>query len=77
MLLSTDPDSGKVAVMASVPKALVDRVLKAGDWIRETTSALGGKGGGRPERAQGGADSSENLKEAIATAQRFAHSKIM
>jgi len=77
MLLSTDPDSGKVAVMASVPKALVDRGLKAGDWIRETTSALGGKGGGRPERAQGGADSSENLKEAIATAQRFAHSKIM
>ncbi|MFT5422651.1 MAG: alanyl-tRNA synthetase [Phycisphaerales bacterium] len=76
MLLSTDPDSPKVAVLACVPKSLVDRGLRAGDWIRETTAALGGKGGGRPERAQGGADSNTNLKEAIAVARHFAHSKI-
>ncbi|MFG0305900.1 MAG: alanine--tRNA ligase [Phycisphaerales bacterium JB040] len=77
MLLSTDPETGKVAVMACVPKPLLDRGLRAGDWIKETTAALGGKGGGRPERAQGGADSGANLKDAIAVARRFAHTKIM
>ena len=43
----------KVSVAAGVSKDLTGRV-KAGDLVRELASQLGGKGGGRPDMAQGG-----------------------
>jgi alanyl-tRNA synthetase len=52
MLMSPDEDAGKVAVMAMVPKDQQGR-LKAGDWVRETVGVMGGKGGGKPDSAQG------------------------
>jgi hypothetical protein len=42
-----------VALVAGVTKDLTDRV-KAGDLMREFAGRLGGKGGGRPDMAQGG-----------------------
>jgi alanyl-tRNA synthetase len=44
---------GKVALTAGVTKDLTDRV-KAGDLMRDVAQQLGGKGGGRPDMAQGG-----------------------
>lgn len=44
---------GKVVLVAGVTKDLTARV-KAGDLIRTTAQAVGGKGGGRPDMAQGG-----------------------
>ncbi len=44
---------GKVSVVAGVTKDLTSRV-KAGDLVRELAMILGGKGGGRPDMAQGG-----------------------
>ena len=76
MLLSPDQDSGRVAVMASVPKPLIERGLKAGDWIREVTGIMGGKGGGRPDNAQGSGQDLSKLKEAGAHARTFAFSQI-
>jgi len=43
----------KVALAAGVTGDLTDRV-KAGDLMREMAGRLGGKGGGRPDMAQGG-----------------------
>ncbi|WP_439102569.1 alanine--tRNA ligase [Congregibacter sp.] len=43
----------KVALVAGVTKDLTDRV-RAGDLMREFAGRLGGKGGGRPDMAQGG-----------------------
>lgn len=51
LLAKTDDD--KVSVLAGVTKDLVARV-KAGDIVRELAIILGGKGGGRPDMAQGG-----------------------
>jgi alanyl-tRNA synthetase len=44
---------GKVVLVAGVTQDLTARV-KAGDLIRSTAAAVGGKGGGRPDMAQGG-----------------------
>jgi alanyl-tRNA synthetase len=54
----------------------VGKGLSAGDWVREAATVLGGKGGGRPEAAQGGGTNVAKLKEAIATATTFAHKKL-
>ncbi|GAA0791676.1 alanyl-tRNA synthetase [Marinobacterium sediminicola] len=43
----------KVSLIAGVTKDLTGQI-KAGDLVRELASRLGGKGGGRPDMAQGG-----------------------
>ncbi|MBO6513711.1 MAG: alanine--tRNA ligase, partial [Phycisphaerales bacterium] len=64
MILSADEHEGRVAVMASVSDLMIGKGLKAGDWIRETTAIMGGKGGGRPNSAQGSGNDVSKLKEA-------------
>jgi alanyl-tRNA synthetase len=76
MLLSPDQGQGRVAVMASVPKGLIGRGLKAGDWIREVTGIMGGKGGGRPDNAQGSGSDLSKVREATAHARTFAYGQI-
>ena len=56
---------GQLALAASVDKSLTDRV-KAGDIIRHLAGELGGKGGGKPDYAQGGAPKSNNSASVIA-----------
>jgi alanyl-tRNA synthetase len=76
MLFAPDAAGGTVAVMAIVPPPLVGKGLSAGDWVREAAAVLGGKGGGRPEAAQGGGTNVAKLKEAVTTATAFAHKKL-
>jgi alanyl-tRNA synthetase len=76
MLMSPDHDASRVALMASVPSGLVGKGLKAGDWIREVAGMMGGKGGGRPDNAQGSGSDLTKLKEATAHARTFAFSQI-
>ncbi|MDO3386699.1 alanine--tRNA ligase [Gilvimarinus sp. SDUM040013] len=52
VLLAAD-DDGKVALVAGVTKDVTGRV-KAGDLMRMVAEKVGGKGGGRPDMAQGG-----------------------
>ncbi len=52
VVLATEAD-GKISLAAGVTKDLSKQV-KAGDLVRELTAKLGGKGGGRPDFAQGG-----------------------
>jgi len=53
VILLSAVEGEKVALAAGVTKDLTDRV-KAGDLMKEFAQRLGGKGGGRPDMAQGG-----------------------
>ena len=52
ILLATNDDKG-IALVAGVTKDNTGKI-KAGDIIKEMSGRLGGKGGGRPDTAQGG-----------------------
>ena len=54
------------ALLTIVTPELVARGLKAGDILGETARALGGRGGGRPDRAQGGGGDPTKLDGALA-----------
>lgn len=51
---------GQLALAASVAKSLT-KTIKAGDIIRHLAGELGGKGGGKPDYAQGGAAKPDNF----------------
>lgn len=53
-------ETNDLALAASVAKGLTDKV-KAGDIIRHLAAELSGKGGGKPDYAQGGAEKSDKL----------------
>ncbi|MDP5054755.1 MAG: DHHA1 domain-containing protein, partial [Congregibacter sp.] len=53
VILLAAVNDGKVALVAGVTKDLTERV-RAGDLMKEFAGRLGGKGGGRPDMAQGG-----------------------
>jgi alanyl-tRNA synthetase len=75
MLLAAGTD-GKGTIVANVPPALIEKGLKAGDWVREASAPLGGKGGGRPESAQGGGPDATKIAQAIAAARAYAATKV-
>ncbi|MBI4718205.1 MAG: alanine--tRNA ligase [Planctomycetes bacterium] len=64
-------DEGKVTLLAGMSKAAVDRGLKAGDLIKEIAPLVGGKGGGRPDMAQGGGTDATRLRSALAEAAQW------
>ncbi|MCS4485607.1 alanine--tRNA ligase [Staphylococcus americanisciuri] len=55
---------GKVSLVAAVPKQYNERV-KAGDIIKEMAPIVGGKGGGRPDMAQGGGTDPSQITAAL------------
>ena len=56
----------KIALVAGVTQDTTDRV-KAGDVIKHFAGQLGGKGGGRPDMAQGGGSDLAALPTVLAT----------
>lgn len=54
----------KAMLTCVVTKDLVGR-FKAGDIIRELSAVVGGRGGGRPDMAQGGGNNPEKLEKAF------------
>jgi alanyl-tRNA synthetase len=68
VLLATRGE-GKVTLIAGVTDDLVDRGGHAGNWLREVASLVGGKGGGRPQMAQGGGGEPDNLPDALVQAR--------
>lgn len=59
-------EDGKVALVAGVTQNITDRI-KAGDLMRYVAEQLGGKGGGRPDMAQGGGTNLAALDSALAS----------
>lgn len=73
MLFSIDHATARVSINAIVPEALIQKGLKAGDWLREAAAVVGGKGGGKPDSAQGGGTDASKIKDAILAARAAAH----
>jgi len=57
-------DDGKIALVAGVSKDATS-VIKAGDIVRHVALQIGGKGGGRPDMAQGGGTNVDELPLAM------------
>jgi len=64
VVLVAGANEGKVTLIAGVSKDLSER-FKAGELIKELSVLVGGKGGGRPDLAQGGGTNSEGIPKAI------------
>ena len=60
----------KVVLVAGVTKDLTGQ-LKAGDLMKQAAAAVGGKGGGRPDMAQGGGVDAAALDAALALTVPF------
>lgn len=71
VILLGSEHEGKVVLVAGVTKDLSSQ-LKAGDLMKQATAAVGGKGGGRPDMAQGGGVDVAALDQALALAVPFA-----
>jgi alanyl-tRNA synthetase len=61
--------NGRVALIAVVPKELTSK-FEANKIIQEVAPIVGGKGGGRPENAQGGGTDPTKVGEALAAAKK-------
>jgi len=61
---------GRVALIASVPKELTSQ-FQANKLIQEIAPIVGGKGGGRPDNAQGAGKDADKIDAAIARAREL------
>lgn len=73
MIWSVDEGKNKALAYAGVPDAL-QKKLKASDWVKTGLSIVGGKGGGKPNAAQGQGPLIEKVPEAMAAVLKFAQS---
>lgn len=73
-LLLSEVD-GRVALVASVAKELT-KTFKAGDFLNVAAAEVGGKGGGRPDSANGGGTEPENMDKAIDAAKAWITAKL-
>jgi alanyl-tRNA synthetase len=61
---------GRVALIASVPKQMTSQV-QANKLMQEAAAVVGGKGGGRPEFAQGGGSDATKIPQALDRARKL------
>jgi alanyl-tRNA synthetase len=62
--------NGRVALVASVPKELTSK-FQANKLIQEIAPIVGGKGGGRPENAQGAGTDVDKIDKVLAAAKKL------
>jgi alanyl-tRNA synthetase len=65
----------KIALVAGVTKDATDR-LKAGDLLKMVAEQVGGKGGGRPDMAQGGGSEPAKLDAALSSVADWVHGQL-
>ncbi len=59
-------NDGKITFVAMASKAAVEKGVHCGTIIREITAVAGGKGGGKPDMAQGGGTEVSKVDDALA-----------
>jgi alanyl-tRNA synthetase len=64
VVLGAKADDGKAMLICGVTDDLTDR-FHAGEIIKQLSAKVGGKGGGRPDMAQGGGPDSKRIKETL------------
>ena len=75
VILLAAVEDGKIALVAGVTPDATDRV-KAGDVIKHFAGELGGKGGGRPDMAQGGGSDVAALSGVLASLPEWVATQI-
>ncbi|MEH6617877.1 MAG: DHHA1 domain-containing protein, partial [Porticoccus sp.] len=75
VILLAVPGDEKVALVAGVTSDTTDRV-KAGELMQFVAAQLGGKGGGRPDMAQGGGTDVAALPSAIDSVFEWVEQKL-
>ncbi|UTF60440.1 alanine--tRNA ligase [Gilvimarinus sp. DA14] len=75
VVLLAAEDAGKVALVAGVTKDATAKV-KAGDLMRYVAEQVGGKGGGRPDMAQGGGTDVGAIEAALASVAPWVESQL-
>jgi alanyl-tRNA synthetase len=66
----------KCYLMAAVSEDLIQKGIKANEWIQTIAPIVGGSGGGKPAQAQAGGKLSEKLEEALSKAKEWFVDKI-
>jgi len=74
-ILLASVEDGKVVLVAGVTKQET-AVLKAGDMVKHVAKQVGGKGGGRPDMAQGGGSDVSALPGALESVYTFVREAI-
>ncbi|WP_438971522.1 alanine--tRNA ligase [Methylophaga sp.] len=74
-IVLTSVKDEKITIIAGVTKDITDKV-RAGDLVGHVASQVGGKGGGRPDMAQGGGNEPQNLAAALASVTDWVESKL-
>jgi alanyl-tRNA synthetase len=74
VVLLAGANEGKVSLVAGVSGKALGRV-KAGDIVAHIAAQIGGKGGGRPDMAQGGGDDTPALGEALQALPQWVETK--
>jgi len=70
-------DVGKVMAFALVPDSMIEKSgLVADAWIRQALERVGGRGGGKPNNAQGQAKECQNVDNIVEDATAFANEAI-
>ncbi|HIP95406.1 MAG TPA: alanine--tRNA ligase, partial [Leucothrix sp.] len=67
--------NGKVSLVAGITKAETS-MIKAGDLLKHVASQIDGKGGGRPDMAQGGGNNPEALPAALESVAAWVEEQI-
>jgi alanyl-tRNA synthetase len=75
ILLASEND-GKVLLLAAMTPDLVGRGIRAGDLIREIAPIVGGKGGGKPDLAQGGGPDLAKTDEALQAGKSWLQARL-
>jgi alanyl-tRNA synthetase len=75
VVLGTSTADGSVPIVAGVTKDLTSKV-QAGKLVSAVAQATGGKGGGRPDMAEGGGKNAEALDGALEAVYREIESKL-
>ena len=70
IILLSAVDGDKVALVAGVTKDLTDR-FKAGDLLKHVAEQVDGRGGGRPDMAQGGGNNPAALPAALESVKNW------
>jgi alanyl-tRNA synthetase len=68
-------EDDKVSLVAGVSKSATSKI-KAGDLMREMSARVGGKGGGRPDMAQGGGTDTTALPSALASVKDWVDERL-
>jgi alanyl-tRNA synthetase len=68
-------EGDKISLVAGVSKDATDRI-KAGELLKHVAEQVGGKGGGRPDMAQGGGNLPQHLDAALASVKDWVRTEL-